>query len=87
MTALLRYLIRLGRFDNSLSFKSWLNKIVINTSIDRFRKNNKNIFFDDNETFLVPDESPTIVTQLTAQDILRLLNLLPDIHRTGIQPL
>jgi len=34
---------QIGRFDNSLPFKGWLNKIVINTSIDRFRKNNKNI--------------------------------------------
>jgi len=32
------------------------------------------------KTFL-PDESPNIVTQLSAQDILKLLNLLPDIHR------
>ncbi len=72
---------QIGRFDNSLSFKTWLNKIVINTSIDRFRKNNRNILYDDKETFLVPDESPTIVNQLTAQDILRLLNLLPEIQR------
>lgn len=72
---------QIGRFDNSLSFKGWLNKIVINTSIDRFRKSNKNIFFDGNETFLVPDESPNILTQLSAQDILKLLNLLPDLHR------
>ena len=87
MTVLLRYSIRLARFDKSMSFKSWLSKIVINTSIDRFRKNNKNILFDDTETFLVPDESPNIVNQLTAQDILNLLNLLPEIHKTGIQPL
>ena len=72
---------QIGRFDNTLPFKSWLSKIVINTSIDKFRKNNKNILFDDKETFLVPDESPNIVTQLSAQDILKLLNLLPDIHR------
>jgi RNA polymerase sigma-70 factor (ECF subfamily) len=72
---------QIGRFDNTLSFKSWLNKIVINTSIDKFRKNNKNILYDDKETFLVPDESPNILTELTAQDILRLLNLLPEIHR------
>ena len=71
----------IGHFEPSLSFKSWLRKIVINTSIDRFRKNNKMNFFSETETFLVPDETPGIVSQLTAQDILSLLAHLPYIHR------
>jgi RNA polymerase sigma-70 factor (ECF subfamily) len=72
---------QIARYDVSLPFKSWLSKIVINTSIDKFRTNNRNINYDMQETFLVPDDSPGIVAQLTAQDILRLLNLLPDIQR------
>ena len=72
---------QIGRYNNSLPFKSWLSKIVVNTSIDRFRKNKRDFQFDEQETFLVPDESPNIVTQLTAQDILGLLNRLPEIQR------
>lgn len=72
---------QINRYDESLPFKSWLAKIVVNTSIDRFRKNKKNIQFDDNETFLVPDESQNILTQLSAEDILGLLNRLPEIQR------
>jgi RNA polymerase sigma factor (sigma-70 family) len=72
---------RIGRFDKSLSFKSWLGKIVINTSIDRFRKNNKIIHVSNDEAFLVEDNTPNVVTQLTAQDILGLLNHLPDVQR------
>jgi len=72
---------QLGKYDRSLPFKSWLSKIVINTSIDKFRANNRNINYDTHEPFLVPDDSPGIVTQLAAQDILRLLNRLPDIQR------
>jgi RNA polymerase sigma factor (sigma-70 family) len=72
---------QIDRYDNSLPFKSWLGKIVVNTSIDRFRKNKRDIQFDDKETFFVPDESPDILTQLTAADILGLLNRLPEIHR------
>ena len=34
---------QIGRYDTSLPFKSWLSKIVVNTSIDKFRKNNRNI--------------------------------------------
>jgi RNA polymerase sigma factor (sigma-70 family) len=72
---------QIGRYDISLPFKSWLSKIVINTSIDKFRTNKRNINYDVQETYLVPDDAPGIITQLTAQDILRLLNLLPEIQR------
>jgi RNA polymerase sigma-70 factor (ECF subfamily) len=71
----------IGSYDNAVPFKIWLNKIVVNTSIDKFRKNAKNYLADEQETFLIPDNSPGVVTQLTAQDILRLLNQLPEIHR------
>lgn len=72
---------QIGRFDNTMPFKNWLSRIVVNTSIDRFRKSRKEIQFDDKETFFVPDESPSILTQLSAEDILGLLNRLPEIHR------
>ena len=72
---------QIGRYDTSLPFKSWLSKIVINTSIDKFRTNNRNLKYDVEETFLVPDDSPGIVSHLMAQDILRLLNRLSEIQR------
>ncbi len=72
---------QIGRYDNSLPFKSWLGKIVVNTSIDRFRRNKRDFHFDEHETYLVPDSSPNIDTQLTARDILDLLNHLPEIQR------
>jgi RNA polymerase sigma factor (sigma-70 family) len=72
---------QIGKYDNSLPFTNWLSKIVVNTSIDRFRKRKKEIQFDEQETFLVPDDSPNIYNQLTAQDILTLLNRLPEIQR------
>ena len=72
---------RIGKYDTSFQFKSWLSKIVINTSIDRFRKDKRNFQLEEQETFLIPDNLPDAVTQLTAQDIIMLLNKLPEIHR------
>ena len=72
---------QIDRYDNTMPFKSWLSKIVVNTSIDRFRKSKKEIQFDDKEVFFIPDESSNILTQLSADDILGLLNRLPEIHR------
>jgi RNA polymerase sigma-70 factor (ECF subfamily) len=70
-----------ARYDSKVPFKSWLRKIVINSSIDSFRKEKKNFQEEDQQTFIVPDNSPDIITELTTQDILKLLNLLPRIHR------
>jgi RNA polymerase sigma-70 factor (ECF subfamily) len=72
---------QIGRYDTSLPFKSWLSKIVVNTSIDRFRKNNRDLVLDEKETFLVPDETHNVVNKLSADDILGLLNRLPEVHR------
>ncbi len=69
------------KFVISQPFKGWLRKIVINTSIDRFRKNHKKVVFFETETFRTPDNAPTIISHLTARDILILLNRLPHIHK------
>lgn len=72
---------KIGKYNSTQPFKSWLRRIVINTSIDRFRKNYREFQYDEQETFLVPDTTPSVITQLTAQDILKLLNRLPEIQQ------
>ena len=69
----------IGKFDTSQSFKGWLRKIVINTSIDRLRKNHRKHIFMETGTYHVPDETSNIISDLTAQEIIGLLNRLPDI--------
>lgn len=69
------------KFDTLRPFKGWLRKIVINTSIDRFRENQRKNLFVDVEIHHVQDEAPTIINQLAAQDIIVLLNRLPHIHK------
>ena len=72
---------QINRYERSLPFTNWISKIVVNTSIDRFRKNKNNYLDEEEKAFLVPDNAPGIVTQMTAQDILKLMNLLPEIQR------
>lgn len=73
---------RIGKYDASKPFVGWLRKIVINTSIDRLRKNNRNIRFVEAEKYAIPDESPSIIGQFAAQDIIEILNQLPHFHKT-----
>lgn len=70
------------KFNRSLSFKAWLRKIVINSSLDRIRKSNKRELLDEAENINIEDNSPHIYNMLHAQEIEQLLNYLPPIHKT-----
>ncbi len=68
-------------FDESQSFKPWLRKIVINTAIDYYRKFVK--FNSNYDSRYIPDEelSPDVIDNLNVEDILKLLNDLPEVYR------
>jgi len=69
------------KFDDDLSFKPWLRRILINTSIDFYRKNkkqNQNQVLIDN---LNIDYDVGVLEKLNIDDILKILNDLPDIYR------
>lgn len=69
------------KFDLLQPFKGWLRKIIINTSIDHFRRNTKHNHIADVETSHIEDGAPGVINNLTAQDIMLLLNQLPPIHK------
>lgn len=69
------------KYDPSQPFLGWLRKIVINTSIDYFRRNQKRNLMVDAETQHIHDHSPNAISNLTARDIIDLLNHLPNDHK------
>jgi RNA polymerase sigma-70 factor (ECF subfamily) len=73
---------KIGNYDASKPFVGWLRKIVINTSIDRLRKKSKDYLFVEAEKYAIPDESPTILGEIAARDIIEILDQLPSIHKT-----
>lgn len=77
----LKVFAEISKFDTSKHFKTWLRKIVINTSIDRFRKESRKVFHNEKESLHVPDSEPNVISDLTAKDVIQLLHLLPEIHR------
>ena len=72
---------QIRRYDSSMPFTSWLGKIVANTSIDHFRKNSKNLIFGESDKLIIPDTNPGIINELSAREILEMLNYLPEIQR------
>jgi RNA polymerase sigma-70 factor (ECF subfamily) len=72
----------LNEFDTSKPFKSWFAKILVNTAIDNYRKNQKHeatVFLDR-----IPENNEQDVRmdiELDANDILKLFDELPDAYR------
>jgi len=73
---------KIDKYDPSMPFKGWLRKIVVNTSIDYLRRNNKDQLHLEAEKQTIQDETPSVISHLAVQDIIQILNLLPHLHKT-----
>lgn len=69
---------KLGQFNEENSFKGWLRRILINTSVDYYRKNLKHTGVVDVEQVEIESSHISIVDELSKEDILLLLRELPD---------
>ncbi|QQL48434.1 RNA polymerase sigma factor [Mucilaginibacter ginkgonis] len=72
----------INNYDVNKAFKAWLRTIVVNTAIDRRRKDMKhqlNLELDDAVTVAAPHN---IIANLSAADILAFMGTLPVLHRT-----
>jgi RNA polymerase sigma-70 factor (ECF subfamily) len=72
---------RIKQFQTENSFKGWFRRIIVNTSIDYYRKNSRYTSIMDIEKAESESYSPDIIEQLTFEDILGLIRSLPEILR------
>ena len=68
-------------FKETQPLKAWLRRIVVNTAIDCRRKNIKHADQLDIEDAIYVSKSAEVIDQLSAKDILKLLDELPETHR------
>lgn len=73
--------LKKNNFNKSVPFKNWLRRILINTAIDHFRKNSKHLNHLEIEEIEQQSTDVEIIDDLTADDIINLLDQLPEIHR------
>ena len=71
----------ISQFENEKLFKPWLRKIIVNTAIDRRRKDMKFLYHAGLEEAEFVSGSPKAIENLEAIDILKLLNGLPEVQR------
>ncbi|GLU54381.1 DNA-directed RNA polymerase sigma-70 factor [Dyadobacter frigoris] len=77
----LKVFVNLEKYDHSQPFKAWLRKIMINTAIDYYRKNQKWHEQVSMEGVEISDCSSDILSEISAQEILTLVQRLPPAYR------
>jgi RNA polymerase sigma factor (sigma-70 family) len=68
-------------YNADRSFKAWIRRIIINTAIDRRRKDLKYQLHTDMEYANHIGHNSTAIQQLNAKDILKLMDELPALQR------
>ncbi len=72
------------KFENTGSLEGWIRKIMVNTAIEKYRKNSRLFLvvnIDDNEEFLNHYSTDDILSQIEADDLMRLIQNLPPVYK------
>lgn len=72
----------LERFEHKGSFEGWVKRIFINTSIEFYRKNQKENIVDSIDDVKEKSIDTQTISALKAADLMRLVNRLPKGYRT-----
>ena len=72
----------IGAYNSDKPFKAWLRTIMVNTAIDRRRKDLKFQLNTDIEGAVQLGTVPSAIESLQAQDILKLMRELPPVQLT-----
>ncbi len=79
--AFVKVFTKLEKYNNTLSFKAWINKILVNTAIDYFRKNQTVPQTVDLIHAQFVETSEGIVDELSAKELLKLVQKLSPAYR------
>jgi RNA polymerase sigma factor (sigma-70 family) len=80
--AFIKVFNNIGTYNTDKPFRAWLRTIVVNTAIDRRRKELKHQANTDLDTAYSIGTSAQAIENLNAQDILKLMKHLPQIQLT-----
>ena len=72
---------KLDRYSKGLSFKGWLRRIMINSAIDYFRKNEKHYHRRDISHGHYEAINENVLDQLAEEDIIAAIQRLPPSYR------
>lgn len=72
---------KIEKHDTERSFVAWFKRLMINTAIDHYRRNKRFYHHDELEQIRYIGNEAEIVSDLLAEDIMKVIQTLPDILR------
>lgn len=84
--ALIRIYTKIGTYEEKAQFKTWVQRIVTNICIDKFRRNKPTVSIDEHELVFQDRHSveEDVMSSYTSQDIRTAIDKLPDHHRAVV---
>lgn len=84
--ALIRIYTKIGSYEEKAQFKTWVQRIVTNICIDKFRKNKPTVSIEEHEMVFQGDHSVEgeVLASYAAQDIREAIDKLPEHHRAVV---
>ncbi|MBD3917908.1 sigma-70 family RNA polymerase sigma factor [Paenibacillus sp. PR3] len=84
--ALIRIYTKINSYEEKAQFKTWIQRIVTNICIDKFRRNKPTVSVEEHDLVFheksnVEDE---VLSTFTAQDIRQAIEMLPSHHRAVV---
>ncbi len=73
------------RYENyEASLRGWMKSIFVNTSIDHYRKNHKNLYVSDldNNNVDITDSEASAIDKMSYKEIIELVQKLSPVYRT-----
>lgn len=77
----IKILSKLDRYSPGLSFKGWLRKVMINSAIDYFRRNEKHYHSLDISHIQYESSAENVFDKIGEQEIIAAIQLLPPSYR------
>ena len=77
----IKILSKLDRYSPGLSFKGWLRKVMINSAIDYFRRNEKHYHSLDISHIQYETSAENVFDKIGEQEIIAAIQLLPPSYR------
>lgn len=84
--ALIRIYKKIGSYEEKALFKTWVQRIVTNICIDKFRRTKPTVSIDEHEMVFRSDTNveAAVISHYVAQDIQEAIERLPEHHRAVV---
>ncbi|MBR2569236.1 MAG: sigma-70 family RNA polymerase sigma factor [Paenibacillus sp.] len=84
--ALIRIYTKINSYEEKAQFKTWVQRIVTNIVIDKFRRSKPTVSIDEHNLVFLgkEDVEKEVLSSYAAQDIREAIDRLPEHHRTVV---